>query len=200
MGNSIKRQALTAAVTLTLFTLGSVGVATAGVVLPGPGDLVSRLEGKFKGGKEYCGSLLGQAAGTQDAIKEKIKEDVSIWVEFSDFPDVTVLVRDGRLRDIPLDGWGLRKNDKKGWFSVQGGLNRELDPLFDPNLETVDMSMEGTYKVNDSGIPIKVKGTFHYYNVLGLAVPIPLDKGVCLTHKGKFDAKGDGGAVFIPTP
>ena len=56
MGNStIKRQVLTAAVTLTLFTLGSVGVATAGLVFD---NIVTKLEGKAKGGKE-CGENPG---------------------------------------------------------------------------------------------------------------------------------------------
>jgi hypothetical protein len=188
MGNSIKRQVLTAAVTLGLFTLGSVGVSDAGL------NLVSRLDGKLKGGKEWCGSLLGQAAGTENAIKEKIKEDVAIWVEFSDFPDVTAVVRQN-LRDIPLDGWGLRKNDKKGFFSIDGGINQEIEPGFDPDLETLDMHMEGEYKVNEEGTPIKIKGTFQYFNIIN---PLAEIDAVCLTNKGKFDAKGDGSFIAFP--
>ena len=114
MGNStIKRQVLTAAVTLTLFTLGSVGVATAG--LPVFDTVITKLEGKFKGGKEWCGPAVGMALGTAEAEKEGINEEVTVWVEFSDFPDVTALVRTGAV-DILVDGFGVRKSNKKRIF------------------------------------------------------------------------------------
>ena len=194
MGNStIKRQVLTAAVTLTLFTLGSVGVATAGLVFEG--NIVTKLEGKFKGGKEWCGPALGMALGDAVGEKEKIKEDVTVWVEFSDFPDLTGVVRMG-VFDIAVDGFGVRKNEKKGFFSVEGDFNDEFeDPDF---FNWTQLSMEGKYKVNDSGVPIKLKGTFHYYNAAQVALD-PLTLGeICVTNGGKFDVKGDGAAFVFP--
>jgi hypothetical protein len=192
MGNStIKRQILIAVVTLSFFVLGSVGVATAGLVFD---NIVTKLEGKFKGGKEWCGPAVGMALGDAVAEKEKIKEDVTVWVEFSDFPVVEAFVNTPGIADIFLDGFAVRKNDKKGFFSVTGDLN---DGFFDGDiLNPTHLSMEGKYKVNDLGVPIKLKGTFQFFNALSTDAGegVRLIGEVCVTNGGKFNVSGDGGS------
>jgi hypothetical protein len=184
MGNSFNRQVLIAVVTLSFFVLGSVGVATAGIAV----NIIAKLEGKFKGGKEWCGPALGMAAGTADATKENINQEVTVWVEFSDFPEVTALVRHGAM-DIIVDGFGVRKNDNKRFFGVEGDFN---DGFADPNVEFVHLNMEGKYKVNDSGIPTKLKGRFQFFSILDVG-----DEDVCVTHKGQYKVTGDGGAFAV---
>jgi hypothetical protein len=188
---------LTAVVTLTVFVLGSVGVASAGMVEEI--NLLTRMEGKFKKGKEWCGTFLGQRVGDENADSEKIKEDFSMWIEFSDFPDVTAVIRTTGIPDVTVDGLGVRKNDKKGFFSVGSVINDGFVDAADE--DWASLSMEGTYKANSTGIPTSVKGTFHAFNAVGLGLDVDdnqLVGPVCVTNNGQFNAKGDGNAIVLP--
>jgi len=184
MGNSITRQVLTAAVTLSLFTLGTVGVATAGVTL------ATNLQGTIKG-KEWCGIAGAINLGNADGEKIKFKGDFDVWIDFSDFPDIDALLDlDPVFLDFDLDGYAIPKNDKKGFFVIEG---QELI-----GLDFYQLVMTGDYKNSDNGVPTKINGTFS--TVSHINEPLdPLFDEICVSQKGgKFSAKGDGDVILIP--
>ena len=187
MGNSIKRQFLIIAITLSLFVLGSVGVATAGI------SLATVLDGSLNG-KEWCGDAIQMGLGLEDAEKEKVKEDFHLWMDISDFPDIDGFLDFGPILDAPIDGYIVPQNDKKGHFIIEAlGVNFGVG-----DLNTADLTMNGKYKNNDLGVPIKLDGTFasatHIFEPLD-----PLFNELCVSQKGgKFKAKGIGNLVLIP--
>jgi hypothetical protein len=186
MGNTIKRQFLIIAITLSLFVLGSVGVATAGI------SLATVLDGNLNG-KEWCGDAVQMGLGLEVAEKEKIKEDFHLWMDISDFPDIDGFLDFGAVLDLPIDGYIVPKNDKKGVFII------EVFELFGVTpLNQIDLVMNGKYKVNDLGVPTKLDGTFS--SVTHIFEPLdPLFNELCVSQKGgKFKAKGIGNLVLIP--
>ena len=186
MGNSIKRQVLIIAVTLSLFVLGSVGVATAGI------SLATVLDGTFKG-KEWCGDAIQMGLGLEDAEKEKINTSAHLWIDISDFPDVDGLLDFGPILDFPVEGYAVPQSDKKGHFVI------EIFELFGVTpLNELELTINGKYKNNDLGVPTKMDGTFA--SATHILEPLdPLLNELCVSQKGaKFTAKGIGNLVLIP--
>lgn len=177
MGNTIKRQFLTAAV-ISLFVLGSVGVASAGTQ--------TTLTGTFKG-KLWCGlNVADQAAQTDNATKTKIKDDVSIDWDFSLFPEINAVLTDTTTGVVfTMAGISVRTSDKKGFFILNGSGG---------NFQTANM--QGKYKNDTSvlpaeNVPTSISGKFTLWSLtpgsFGNPAAIP-----CASETGSFKAKGDG--------
>jgi hypothetical protein len=186
MGNSVKRQVLTATVTLSLFFLGSVGVSTAGVF--------TTLSGDFKG-KEWCGIRGGQNPGTADAEKEKLKDPVVIVLELDDLPDLDAVITNGPL-SFAMDGYAMRKKTKssgveEGFFVMEGVEAAVADPLFNG-----DLFMQGKYKTAENGAFTEMSGKWFSKSRRDDAGIDPLFDDICVTETNKFGLKGNG--VLVP--
>lgn len=187
MGNTIKRQVLTAAVTLCLFTLGSVGMATAGIFLDP--DLLTKMEAKKFKGTEWCGDAAGIAiGGEEDGEKENFNnKDAEILISFGEFPFIAArLTVDGN--EFDLGGFGVPKNDKKGFFTLEGEVGE--------NGFGAGIFMNGKYKQNDTGVPTQINGKW-----FGMSTEVgPGINEVCTTKTGSFKFKGDGTVFVIQEP
>lgn len=149
MGNTIKHRFLTAAVSLSLFVLGSAGVATAQVQLG-----VATFVGKIRG-TEWCGTVIDQTAPFLNdpmAKKERIKDDIVIVMDLTSFPVMSAAVRIDP-REFLMTGIGVRKNPKHLLFTMEG--SEMLDPSVD-----IDLFMNGSIKLgNRTGMPKNILGT-----------------------------------------
>jgi len=195
MGNT-KRQMLTAVVSLSLFILGSASVATAGLIFPDPGpvEIITRLEGNFKG-KQWCAAWGGLAFSDEQAQKEKVKDGVTVRVEFSEFPFIEAIVT-GFGDVVEMYGYAVRQKGNKGFFTLHG-YNDVIDIL------DLELFMNGKYKAKN-GVPTKLTGKWFAYShldapVIGEIDPSPLDR-ICTTQTGSFTLKGDGNKIIIPIP
>ena len=183
MGYSIKRQFLTAAVS-SLFVLGSVGVASAGVQ--------TALNGTVKG-TEWCASATLMAAQTVDGVKDTAKGDLTVLWNFSLFPQISATVTQPTLGFVfDMTGQAVRQSSKKGTFILTG-----TDTTNGADFE--QLQMQGTYKNDKTAIgatppenvPTQIKGKFWVDSLTtgNFADPAAI---ACVTSVGTFKAKGDG--------
>jgi hypothetical protein len=148
------------------------------------------LDGTFKG-RNWCAPIIGTTLNTAEATKTKIKDPVNIVWEFDDFPDIDAVVTNGPLV-FAMDGTAVRKNDKKGFFIMQGV------EVTAPGGNFQQLVMQGSYKNDASQLPLKnvptsIKGKWWLQAVetgnFATTDPAAL---VCATETGTFKASGSG--------
>jgi hypothetical protein len=149
------------------------------------------LEGTFKG-RNWCAGVVGMRAGTEEATKTKINDPVTIVWTFDDFPDIDAVITNGPLNFV-MDGIAVRKNDKKGFFIMEG-RERATE-----GLHFQQLAMQGSYKNDVSqlpakNVPTKINGNWWMQTLSPLPVSTPTAIA-CVTQTGSFSAKGNGVAT-----